>query len=229
MQFTICRENFLKKEAVMKFDKKSLLLYAVTDRAWTQNENLYSQVEKALKGGVTFLQIREKKLPKQEFKTEAEELKTLAKKYAVPFVVNDDVLLAKEIDADGVHIGQDDMTAREARRILGSDKIIGVSVQTVSQAILAEHQGADYLGVGAVFPTGSKLDAVEVPHEVLREICESVKIPVVAIGGITQENVNLLSDSKISGIAVISAIFAQTDIQNAARNLFYKTKLILNL
>ena len=229
MQFTICRENFLKKEAVMKFDKKSLLLYAVTDRAWTQNESLYSQVEKALKGGVTFLQIREKNLPKQEFKTEAEELKTLAEKYAVPFVVNDDVLLAKEIDADGVHIGQDDMTASEARKILGSDKIIGVSVQTVSQAILAEKQGADYLGVGAVFPTGSKLDAVEVPHEVLREICESVNIPVVAIGGITQENVNLLSDSKISGIAVISAIFAQTDIQNAARNLFYKTKLALNL
>ena len=229
MQFTICRENFLKKEAVMKFDKKSLLLYAVTDRAWTQNESLYSQVEKALKGGVTFLQIREKNLPKQEFKTEAEELKTLAEKYSVPFVVNDDVLLAKEIDADGVHIGQDDMTASEARKILGSDKIIGVSVQTVSQAILAEKQGADYLGVGAVFPTGSKLDAVEVPHEVLREICESVKIPVVAIGGITQENVNLLSDSKISGIAVISAIFAQTDIQNATRNLFLKTKLALNL
>ena len=213
----------------MKFDKKSLLLYAVTDRAWTQNESLYSQVEKALKGGVTFLQIREKNLPKQEFKTEAEELKTLAEKYSVPFVVNDDVLLAKEIDADGVHIGQDDMTASEARKILGSDKIIGVSVQTVSQAILAEKQGADYLGVGAVFPTGSKLDAVEVPHEVLREICESVRIPVVAIGGITQENVNLLSDSKISGIAVISAIFAQADIQNAARNLFFKTKLALNL
>ena len=229
MQFTICRENFLKKEAVMKFDKKSLLLYAVTDRAWTQNESLYSQVEKALKGGVTFLQIREKNLPKQEFKTEAEELKTLAEKYSVPFVVNDDVLLAKEIDADGVHIGQDDMTASEARKILGSDKIIGVSVQTVSQALLAEKQGADYLGVGAVFPPGSKLDAVEVPHEVLREICESVRIPVVAIGGITQENVNLLSDSKISGIAVISAIFAQTDIQNATRNLFLKTKLALNL
>ena len=157
------------------------------------------------------------------------ELKTLAEKYSVPFVVNDDVLLAKEIDADGVHIGQDDMTASEARKILGSDKIIGVSVQTVSQALLAEKQGADYLGVGAVFPTGSKLDAVEVPHEVLREICESVKIPVVAIGGITQENVNLLSDSKISGIAVISAIFAQADIQNAARNLFLKTKLALNL
>ena len=213
----------------MKFDKKSLLLYAVTDRAWTQNESLYSQVEKALKGGVTFLQIREKNLPKQEFKTEAEELKTLTEKYSVPFVVNDDVLLAKEIDADGVHIGQDDMTASDARKILGSDKIIGVSVQTVSQALLAEKQGADYLGVGAVFPTGSKLDAVEVPHEVLRKICESVRIPVVAIGGITQENVNLLSDSKISGIAVISAIFAQTDIQNAARNLFYKTKLALNL
>ena len=229
MHFTICRENFFKKEVVMKFDTKSLLLYAVTDRAWTQNESLYSQVEKALKGGVTFLQIREKNLPKQEFKTEAEELKTLAEKYSVPFVVNDDVLLAKEIDADGVHIGQDDMTASEARKILGSDKIIGVSVQTVSQALLAEKQGADYLGVGAVFPTGSKLDAVEVPHEVLREICESVRIPVVAIGGITQENVNLLSDSKISGIAVISAIFAQADIQNAARNLFFKTKLALNL
>ena len=211
MQFTICRENFLKKEAVMKFDIKSLLLYAVTDRAWTQNESLYSQVEKALKGGVTFLQIREKNLPKQEFKTEAEELKTLAEKYSVPFVVNDDVLLAKEIDADGVHIGQDDMTASEARKILGSDKIIGVSVQTVSQAILAEHQGADYLGVGAVFPTGSKLDAVEVPHEILREICESVKIPVVAIGGITASDIPAIMATGVSGIALSGTVLSAPD------------------
>lgn len=206
----------------MKSDdlRKSLLLYAVTDRRWTtENESLLRQTEKALEGGATFVQIREKNLDENDFEIEARELKSLCKKFNVPFVVNDNVLLAKKIDADGVHVGQDDMNAEKAREILGAEKIIGVSAQTVEEAVLAEKQGADYLGVGAVFPTGSKDDAVEVPFETLKAICGAVKIPVVAIGGISEKNVHLLKNSGICGISVISAIFGQKDIKSAAENL----------
>ena len=172
----------------MKLDnsslKESLLLYAVTDRSWTGEKTIFQQVEETLKGGTTFLQLREKNLSDEEFKSEAEEIKKICAEYKVPFVINDNVELAKEIDADGVHVGQDDMNACNVRQIIGNDKILGVSVQTVEQAILAEKQGADYLGVGAVFPTNSKSDAVEVPYDTLKAICTSVKIPVVAIGGI---------------------------------------------
>lgn len=206
----------------MKSDdlRKSLLLYAVTDRRWTtENESLLNQTEKALEGGATFVQIREKNLDEKDFENEARELKSLCKKFNVPFVVNDNVLLAKKIDADGVHVGQDDMNAGKAREILGPEKIIGVSAQTVEEAVLAQEQGADYLGVGAVFPTGSKDDAIEVPFETLKAICSAVKIPVVAIGGISEKNVHLLKKSGIAGISVISAIFGQKDIKSAAENL----------
>lgn len=206
----------------MKSDdlRKSLLLYAVTDRRWTtENESLSSQTEKALEGGATFVQIREKNLDEKNFEKEARELKSLCRKFSVPFIVNDNVLLAKKIDADGVHVGQDDMNPLEVRKILGNEKIIGVSAQTVEEALLAEKQGADYLGVGAVFPTGSKDDAVEVPFETLKAICNAVKIPVVAIGGISAGNVHLLKGSGICGISVISAIFGQKDIKSAAENL----------
>lgn len=206
----------------MKSDdlRKSLLLYAVTDRRWTtENESLLNQTKKALEGGATFVQIREKNLDEKDFENEARELKSLCKKFNVPFVVNDNVLLAKKIDADGVHVGQDDMNAGKAREILGPEKIIGVSAQTVEEAVLAQEQGADYLGVGAVFPTGSKDDAVEVPFETLKAICSAVKIPVVAIGGISEKNVHLLKKSGIAGISVISAIFGQKDIKSAAENL----------
>lgn len=206
----------------MKSDdlRKSLLLYAVTDRRWTtENESLLNQTEKALEGGATFVQIREKNLDEKDFENEARELKSLCKKFNVPFVVNDNVLLAKKIDADGVHVGQNDMNAGKAREILGPEKIIGVSAQTVEEAVLAQEQGADYLGVGAVFPTGSKDDAVEVPFETLKAICSAVKIPVVAIGGISEKNVHLLKKSGIAGISVISAIFGQKDIKSAAENL----------
>lgn len=206
----------------MKSDdlRKSLLLYAVTDRRWTtENESLLNQTKKALEGGATFVQIREKNLDEKDFENEARELKSLCKKFNVPFVVNDNVLLAKKIDADGVHVGQDDINAGKAREILGPEKIIGVSAQTVEEAVLAQEQGADYLGVGAVFPTGSKDDAVEVPFETLKAICSAVKIPVVAIGGISEKNVHLLKKSGIAGISVISAIFGQKDIKSAAENL----------
>lgn len=195
------------------------MLYAVTDRHWTGEKSLLQQTEEAIKGGATFVQIREKNLEEEKFQEEAVLLKNLCGKYKIPFVVNDNVQLAEKIDADGVHIGQDDMNVQEARKILGKDKIIGVSAQTVEEAVLAEAQGADYLGVGAVFPTGSKDDAVEVPLETLKKICAAVKIPVVAIGGISKDNIFELKNSGICGISVISAIFAQKDIISAAKDL----------
>ena len=199
--------------------KEQMLLYAVTDRHWLNGKTLYEQVEEALKGGATFIQLREKNLSEEAFLEEAKKIQQLCKEYEVPFVINDNVKIAKEIDADGVHVGQSDMEALDVRAQLGEDKIIGVSAQTVEQAVLAEKHGADYLGVGAVFPTGSKADAVEVDHAVLKEICSKVDIPVVAIGGITKENVKELSGSGIDGIAVISAIFAQKEIEKATEQL----------
>lgn len=208
----------------MKFDKDSLLLYAVTDRYWLGEDSLCQQVEKALKGGATFIQLREKSLDKNNFLAEAIEVKKLCKEYNIPFVINDNVEIAMEVNTDGVHVGQSDMEAGNVRSIIGPDKILGVSAQTVEQAKLAEEQGADYLGVGAVFATGSKDDADNVSHQTLKEICQAVSIPVIAIGGITQENVNRLEDSGIYGIAVISAIFGQRDIEAATRQLYEKMK-----
>ena len=216
----------------MKSDKdfdlrKSLLLYAVTDRHWTGEKTLYQQTEEAILGGTTFLQIREKELNEADFEKEALELQALCKKHKIPFIVNDNVELAKKIDADGVHVGQEDMNACKVRELLGPNKILGVSAQTVEEAILAEKQGADYLGVGAVFPTGSKSDAIDVSHETLKAICKAVKIPVVAIGGITKDNLCQLKGSGIAGISVISAIFAQKDIKAAAEELKKRTLEIL--
>lgn len=203
----------------MNCDKKDLLLYAVTDRSWLKGQTLCEQVEQALKGGVTFLQLREKELDEQEFFEEAQAIQCLCKKYHVPFIINDNVALASRIGADGVHVGQSDMAAGKVREKLGPDRIIGVSARTVDEALEAQRQGADYLGVGAVFHTGSKADAVEVDHQVLREICSVVDIPVIAIGGITRENVGQLKHTGVCGIAVISAIFAQKNIEAAAREL----------
>lgn len=203
----------------MKCDKKDLLLYAVTDRHWLNGRTLYSQVEEALKGGATFIQLREKELDEENFLEEAKEIKELCRRYQVPFVINDNVEIALAVDADGVHVGQSDMEAGDVRAKLGPDKMIGVSAQTVEQAVMAEQNGADYLGVGAVFPTGSKADALEVSHDTLIAICKAVKIPVIAIGGISKENILELSGSGVCGIAVISAIFAKDDIEEAAREL----------
>ena len=211
----------------MNCDKKDLLLYAVTDRSWLKGQTLYEQVEQALKGGVTFLQLREKELDDQEFLEEAQVIQRLCKKHHVPFLINDNVALAAKIGADGVHVGQSDMEALDVRKKLGPDKIIGVSAQTVEQALKAQEHGADYLGVGAVFPTGSKADAVEVDHETVKAICEAVDIPVIAIGGITRENVKELAGSGICGIAVISAILAQKDIESASRELKARTEEML--
>ena len=212
----------------MKCDKKSLLLYAVTDRTWLDGETLYEQVEKAIKGGVSFVQLREKNLDDESFLSEALEIQKLCKKYNIPFIINDNVEIAKKINADGVHVGQSDMEASNVRAILGNDKILGVSAQTVEQALLAEKEGADYLGVGAVFPTGSKSDADDVSHETLKEICSAVSIPVVAIGGISAGNVLTLKGSGISGIAVISAIFGAEDIKSATKSLKELTEKVVS-
>ena len=208
----------------MNCTKEELLLYAVTDRSWLHGRTLKERVKEALDGGVTFLQLREKHIDSGLFLQEAQELKDLCKQYQVPFVINDDVELALKVDADGVHVGQSDMKAGDVRKKLGKDKIIGVSAQTVEQAVMAEKHGADYLGVGAVFPTSSKDDAQEVDYETLKAICQAVQIPVIAIGGINAKNVDRLKGSGICGVAVISAIFAQEDIKEAAKELKNRTK-----
>lgn len=203
----------------MKVDKSSLLLYAVTERSWLKNRTLHDAVEEALKAGVTFLQLREKNLDYDSFLQLAIEIKKIADKYNVPFVINDNVDVAIACGADGVHVGQEDMDAKEVRKIIGPDKILGVSAETVEQAIRAEQSGADYLGVGAVFPSPTKLDAEVVSFETLKEICKTVSIPVVAIGGINEDNAVKLAGSGIAGIAVISAIFAKDDITAAVKRL----------
>ncbi len=202
----------------------SLLLYAVTDRYWLNGRALEEDVEKSLKGGATFVQLREKDLEKDAILEEAKVLKKLCKKYDVPFVLDDEVEIAKEVGADGVHVGQSDMACAEARAALGPDAIVGVSAQTVEQAVAAEKAGASYLGVGAVFPTGSKADAVEVDHDTVKAICDAVSIPVIAIGGISKDNVGELKGLGLKGIAVISAIYAQENIEAAAEELKTLTK-----
>ncbi|BCN30214.1 thiamine phosphate synthase [Anaeromicropila herbilytica] len=211
----------------MKFDKNDLLLYAISDRSWIGDNTLVSQIEKAIIGGATFLQLREKELDDQTFLAEAKEIKNVCQKYKVPFIINDNVEIAIKTDADGVHVGQKDMEALNARKLIGMNKILGVSVQTVEQAVTAEKKGADYLGVGAVFPTGTKEDAEEVTRKVLSDICNSVNIPVVAIGGINKNNVLELSGTGIYGIAVISAIFASSDIVEASKELKQLTEQML--
>lgn len=203
----------------MNCDKKDLLLYAVTDRHWLNGRSLRQVVEESLDGGVTMVQLREKQLEEGTFLEEAKELQALCRQRRIPFLVNDNVDIALAMNADGVHVGQSDMEALDVRKKLGPDKIIGVSAQTVEQALLAQAHGADYLGVGAVFPTGSKDDAVEVPFETLKAICQAVRIPVVAIGGISKANVEQLRGSGICGAAVISAIYGAGDIEGAAREL----------
>lgn len=199
--------------------KEDVLLYAITDRSWLNGRTLYEQVEDALRGGVTFLQLREKHLSYDEYLEEAREIKALCDKYNVPLIINDNVDIALAVDASGVHVGQSDMEAREARAKLGPDKIIGVSAHNVEEALTAVKSGADYLGTGAVFGSGTKEDANKISHDVVRDICKAVDIPVVGIGGITEDNLMELKGTGIDGVAVISAIFARADITAAAKNL----------
>ena len=200
-------------------NKDALSLYGITDRYWLNGRPLIHDVQLALEGGVTMIQLREKNLDEESFYREAIEIKELCKKFNVPFIINDNVELAKKVDADGVHVGQNDMAAQDVRAIIGPDKILGVSTQTVEEALLAQKMGADYLGVGAVFPTGSKDDCWVLSHDLCREICSAVTIPVVAIGGINLGNISKLSGLGFSGISLISAIFGQKDIKAAAMKL----------
>ena len=203
----------------MKCEKETMLLYAVTDRMWTGKQTLMEQVEDALKGGATCVQLREKELDEENFLKEAIEMKALCAKYGVPFIVNDNVEIAIKCKADGIHVGQSDMEAGNVRALVGEDMIIGVSTKNVEQALAAQKAGADYLGVGAMFHTGTKLDAEEVSREAAQEITAAVDIPVVAIGGVGRDNLSSLAGSGIRGVAVVSALYAQPDVRAAARSL----------
>lgn len=212
----------------MKLENKTMLVYAVTDRTWLNGSTLEQQVEQAIKGGATLIQLREKELSYTAFLEQAIQLKKVTDKYHIPLIINDNVDVAKAVNAEGVHVGQKDMEAGAVRQKLGENKIIGVSVQTVEQALLAQKQGADYLGVGAVFSTSTKLDASEVSFETLQKICDAVSIPVVAIGGINAQNIMQLKNSGIDGVAVVSAIFAQKDIIQATKELTNLAKQIVS-
>ena len=203
----------------MRCDRKTMRLYAVTDRAWVGQGTLGDQVEQALRGGVTCVQLREKSLGVPAILVEAEEIGALCRSYGVPFLINDRVEIALQCGADGVHVGQKDRAAREVRRLLGPNRILGVSARTLEQAVQAERDGADYLGVGAVFSTSTKADAMPVSYETLQAICRAVSIPVVAIGGIQRENLLSLAGSGVDGVALVSAIFAAPDVETASREL----------
>lgn len=198
----------------MKCDKKAMLLYAVTDRAWIGKQSLYEQVESALKGGASCVQLREKELDDEAFLKEAIELTALCKQYGVPFFINDNVEIAIKCHADGIHVGQEDMEAAKVRQRVGNDMMIGVSVHTVEEALEAVKSGADCLGVGAMFSTSTKTDVDVLQKETLRDICTAVDIPVVAIGGISKSNISELAGTGVDGVALVSAIFAADDIEN---------------
>lgn len=203
----------------MKCDKKAMLLYAVTDRTWVGKQTLMEQVTDCLKGGATCVQLREKNLDEASFLQEAIEMRALCKQYNVPFIVNDNVEIAVASKADGIHVGQSDMEASCVRDKIGPDMILGVSAKTVEQALRAEKSGADYLGVGAVFATSTKLDASTVSYDTVKAICEAVSIPVVAIGGIGRSNLMQLAGSGVDGVAVVSAIFGAEDVRKATEEL----------
>ncbi len=203
----------------MNCSREMMRLYAVTDRSWLNGQTLYEQVEQALKGGVTLVQLREKGLGAEQFLQEARQIQQLCRRFGVPLIINDSIEVALAVDADGVQLGQDDANAAQARQLLGKDKIIGVSAHNVQEALQAVQDGADYLGSGAVFGSGTKTNVSTLPMQTLREICSAVPIPVVAIGGITEQNLQHLSGSGISGAAVVSAIFAQENIEEAAIRL----------
>ena len=203
----------------MKCDKKAMLLYAVTDRAWIGKQSLYEQVESALKGGATCVQLREKELDDETFLNEAMEISALCKRYGVPFFINDNVEIAIKCHADGIHVGQEDIEAAQVRQRVGNDMMIGVSAHSVEEALEAVKNGADCLGVGAMFSTSTKTNVNVLPKETLRDICAAVDIPVVAIGGIGKSNISQLAGTGVDGVALVSAIFAADDIENECRLL----------
>ena len=211
----------------MKFDENTLLLYAITDQAWVGKRTLLEQIEDALKGGVTIVQLREKELGEDLFVEEALKVRELCHKYNVPLIINDNVEVALKSGADGVHVGIEDTPVKDIRRRVPPDFIIEATCKTVEQAQIAEAEGADYMGVGAVFPSPTKGNAVRITNEQLREIVSSVSIPAVAIGGISYDNVCEMKGSTVSGIAVVSAIFGAEDIEKAAAHLKERVKTVV--
>ncbi len=211
----------------MKFTPDYLRLYAVTDRHWLGSQSLAGQVEQALKGGVTCVQLREKNLDFDSFLKEAVELKQLCSAYHVPLLINDNIQIALQSGADGVHVGQKDMPVQQVRAILGKDKIIGVTAKTVEQALEAQANGADYLGSGAMFVTSTKTDTYPIDYQIFKAICQATEIPVAAIGGITKENISQLAGLGMDGFALVSAIFSAQDIQQACRELKALSEQIL--
>ncbi|MDF2514353.1 MAG: thiamine-phosphate diphosphorylase [Herbinix sp.] len=212
----------------MNICKEGMRLYLVTDRTWLKGRQLTDQVEESLRAGVTLVQLREKDMPFHEFLKEAQRIKSLTRQYQVPFIINDNVEIAIASEADGVHLGQEDGDIVQARERLGVHKIIGISVHNVEEALTAQKNGADYIGVGAVFPTNTKKDANSLSLEMLKAICDAVTIPVVAIGGITKDNIMSLKGSGVDGVAVISAILAKQDIAVAAKEMFELSGLMSN-
>ena len=211
----------------MKFDENTLLLYAITDQAWVGKRTLLEQIEDALKGGVTIVQLREKELDEDLFVEEALQVRALCHKYNVPLIINDNVEVALKSGADGVHVGIEDTPVKDIRRRVPPDFVIGATCKTVEQAKKAEAEGADYMGVGAVFPSPTKGNAVRITNEQLREIVSSVSIPAVAIGGISYDNVCEMKGSSVSGIAIVSAIFGAEDIEKAAMLLKERVKTVV--
>lgn len=210
----------------MKFTKDMLLLYAVTDRAWVGKQTLAEQIEDALKGGATIIQLREKNLDEVSFIEEAIEIRELCHRYNVPLIINDNVDVALKSGADGVHVGIEDTPVAEVRSRVPADFIIGATCKTVEQAKIAETAGADYMGVGAVFPSPTKTNAIRITNDQLREIISAVTIPAVAIGGISRKNILEITGSKVSGVAVVSAIFGAADIKAATAELKEKAKAV---
>ena len=211
----------------MKCDKHTMLLYAVTDRAWVGEQTLYQQVESALKGGATCVQLREKHLGDEDFLREAIEIHALCQRYGVPLFINDNVEVAIRCHAEGVHVGQSDMEAAQVRQRVGDGVMIGVSAHTVQEALDAVAHGADYLGVGAAFSTHTKTDVDVLPEGRLKEICDSVDVPVVAIGGIHKDNILKLKGSGADGVALVSAIFSAEDIEAECKELKALTEQII--
>jgi thiamine-phosphate pyrophosphorylase len=216
-------------EQNMNCAKENMRLYAITDRAWLKGKSLVYQVEQALKGGATCIQLREKNLNEDEFLKEAFAIKALCQQFTVPFFINDNVDIAIKCGADGIHVGQRDMAAGDVRAKIGDQMMLGVSAQTVEQALAAQRNGADCLGVGAVFATSTKLDADAVSHQTLKDICEAVSIPVVAIGGISKSNMMKLAGSGVDGVALVSAIFGSSNIENECRELLSLSEAMVKI
>lgn len=213
----------------MKFSREMLLLYAVTDRKWTGEKTLYRQVEEALKGGATLIQLREKNMPQEDFLKEAREMAVLCHRYGTALIINDNVEVALKSGADGVHVGMEDLPVKEIRKQVPGDFIIGATAKTTEQAQRAEKEGADYLGVGAVFPSPTKKNAIRITTEELKKICSSVRIPAVAIGGITSENAGTLVGGGMAGMALVSAVFGASDIERETAGLKKKIQEVVSL